>query len=404
DRPDEGETLSLFEGVFGVCQVKGFVHGKYDTKLRYGEWLEASPSASFFRPSKGSASRIVAGPSSTSAASKSASRNASVRRPSSDSPGLDVPALSGPAPVTPVPRGVRIKSDILMPRGASLFDAQSSLHLLMAIHDALMGIMAFTQARKIHCDISAYNLLLIDPEKHYEERGWLKAPTLPLNSDVTDTCACPRLKRVEEVNRGPVCVVHDTEFTVNEDRTKGEVHTDRTGTPAFISAQLLEGTSGQGPTTRSFIHDIESLLWVLIWAVAHRSQDKDIWKVNTTAEDVIRKLSQNDLHSLGEYKRNLLADRARLEEKIDDFENDWSGDLAGVIGELADYIYTYLYFRPLKPTRIRAAPDFRVKQMQLHEAYMIQPRSDTFASLFDILDVTITDLQARCPIIDFSKL
>ncbi|KAG8711645.1 hypothetical protein FRC08_015645 [Ceratobasidium sp. 394] len=314
-----------------------------------------------------------------------------------------------------------------MPRGASLFDAQSSLHLLIAVHDALMGIMAFTQAKKLHCDISAYNLLLINPEKHYGERRWLEAPKLPQDSDVwrrtargTDSavagvalnsetsanaCACPRRKRVEELNRGPVCVVHDTEFTVNEDRTKGEVHTDRTGTPAFISAQLLEGiSSGQGPITRSFIHDIESLLWVLIWVVAHRSQDKDCWKVNTTAGDVIRKLSQNDLHSLGEYKRSLLTDRARLEEKIDDFENDWSGDLAGVIGELADYIFTYIYFRPLKPTRVRAASDFRVKQMQLHETYMTQSRSDTFATLFGILDVTIAELQARCPVIDFGRL
>ncbi|KAG8744492.1 hypothetical protein FRC10_010057 [Ceratobasidium sp. 414] len=427
DRPDEGETLSIFEAVFGVCQVKAFVHGKYDTRLKHGDALETSPSSSFFRPSKASASRIVAGPSHSSIPSKSASRNASAQRPSADPPASDVPAVSGPAPVASIPRGVRIKSDILMPRGASLFDAQSSLHLLMAIHDALMGVMAFTQARKIHCDISAYNLLLINPEKHYGERGWLGAPKLPLKPDVwsqtasgpssasngatpnaetsTDACVCPRLKRAEEVNRGPVCVVHDTEFTVNEDRTKGDVHTDRTGTPAFISAQLLEGiSSGQEPITRSFIHDIESLLWVLIWVVARRSQVKDHWKINTTAEDVIRKLSQNDLRSLGEYKRNLLADRARLEEKIDDLENDWSEDLAGVIGELADYIYTYLYFRPPKSTRLRTAPDFRVKQMQLHETYMAQSRSDTFATLFGILDVTIAELQARCSIIDFSKL
>jgi hypothetical protein len=32
--------------------------------------------------------------------------------------------------------------------------------------------MAFTEAGKIHCDISAYNLLLVNPEKHYEGPKW----------------------------------------------------------------------------------------------------------------------------------------------------------------------------------------------------------------------------------------
>jgi hypothetical protein len=38
----------------------------------------------------------------------------------------------------------------------------------------LSGVMAFTEAGKIHCDISAYNLLLVNPEKHYQGSGWSK--------------------------------------------------------------------------------------------------------------------------------------------------------------------------------------------------------------------------------------
>jgi hypothetical protein len=38
----------------------------------------------------------------------------------------------------------------------------------------LLGVMAFTEAGKIHCDISAYNLLLINPEKHYGGLKWFE--------------------------------------------------------------------------------------------------------------------------------------------------------------------------------------------------------------------------------------
>jgi hypothetical protein len=39
----------------------------------------------------------------------------------------------------------------------------------------LLGIMAFTEAGKIHCDISAYNLLLVNPEKHYAGLKWFES-------------------------------------------------------------------------------------------------------------------------------------------------------------------------------------------------------------------------------------
>jgi hypothetical protein len=37
-----------------------------------------------------------------------------------------------------------------------------------------LGIMAFTEAGKVHRDISPYNLLLVNPEKHYEGLDWLE--------------------------------------------------------------------------------------------------------------------------------------------------------------------------------------------------------------------------------------
>ncbi|KAG9080616.1 hypothetical protein FRC06_006344, partial [Ceratobasidium sp. 370] len=112
----------------------------------------------------------------------------------------------------------------------------------------------------------------------------------------------------KELKRGPMCVVHDTEFTVNEDRPEGKAHTDRTGTPVFISAQLLQGFEpGEASVGRTFIHDVESLLWVLIWVIAHRSQ-KETWQVSKAAQELIQELSRNDLSKLGRYKRAMLGD------------------------------------------------------------------------------------------------
>jgi hypothetical protein len=128
DRPDEGVTLSQFKGVFGVCQVLAYDHSTYSTKLEHPDALKVSPSASFFFP--GSRHKSVAG-SLASTQSKSASA-----QPPSAPP---QPSALGPVPASPVSRCVRVKSDILMLRGTSLFEAQNPLHLLTAIHDALMG-------------------------------------------------------------------------------------------------------------------------------------------------------------------------------------------------------------------------------------------------------------------------
>ncbi|KAG8788009.1 hypothetical protein FRC12_015009 [Ceratobasidium sp. 428] len=419
DRADEGETLALFKGVFGVCQVKAFSYGIYTTELRYPEEVVHSPSASFFYPRKGDTKP----PASTvqSVRSKTTDAPSAPAKHASDSPKS---SESVSAPTTP--RIDRVKSDILMPRGSSLFEVQNSLHLLMAIHDALMGIMALTEAGKIHCDISAFNLLLVDPKQHYQDQDWLKAPKTEPNPAVWDRTAkdtngtssatisstsaqdeeraCPRLARVKELKRGPVCVVHDTEFTVDEDRPTGTAHTDRTGTPAFISGQLLSGyATGEDKVTRTFIHDVESLFWVLVWVVAHRSQKKDTWQVSSKAGALLKKLSQSDFSELGDYKRSKISDANGLRALVEALGNDLCEDLAPVIGRLADFLYAYIYVKP------QAAGDSEFDlmarfQAELHEKHTSCSRSATFGYLFTILDHTISTLKAKNLEIDFSQL
>ncbi|KAG8712453.1 hypothetical protein FRC09_019856 [Ceratobasidium sp. 395] len=420
DRADEGETLALFEGVFGVCQVKAFSYGVYTTELRYPEEVVHSPSASFFYPHKSDTKP----PASTvqSVCSKTTDAPSTPADCTSDSPKS---TESAPAPTTP--RVDRVKSDILMLRGVSLFEVQNSLHLLMAIHDALMGIMALTEAGKIHCDISAFNLLLVNPEKHYKDQDWLKAPKTEPNPAVWDRTAkdtdgtsgntvsstsaqdekraCPRLTRVKELKRGPVCVVHDTEFTIDEDRPAGTAHTDRTGTPAFISGQLLSGyATGEDKVTRTFIHDVESLFWVLVWVVAHRSISKDSWRVGEDAAGVLQDLSQPDFSKLGRYKRDKISGGGGLRALVQGFGNDLCEDLAPVIGELANFLSTYLYFEP-QPLGYASRFDMlRNAEAQLHKELTSCSRGTSFSFLFDILDPAIAALEAKHLAINFGPL
>ncbi|KAG8788008.1 hypothetical protein FRC12_015008 [Ceratobasidium sp. 428] len=317
-------------------------------------------------------------------------------------------------------------SCIPTPQGASLFEVQNPLHLLMAIHDALVGIMALTEAGKIHCDISAFNLLLVDPEKHYKDQGWMKAPKTQPSPTLWDRSAkeaigtsgnatsstsardgegvCPRLDRVTELKRGLVCVVHDTEFTIDEERPAGAAYTDWTGSPAFISGQLLKGfATGKHKVTRMFIHDVESLFWVLVWVVAHRSQKEDTWQVSKEAEAVMRKLSESDISKLSEYKRDKICNGGGFQRLVYGFNNDLCQDLAPVIGQLADFLSAYLYFQPQSLGYVSRFDTLRNAQAQLHKELTSCSRSTTFSFLFDILDPAIATLEAKHLAINFGR-
>ncbi|KAG8709990.1 hypothetical protein FRC09_000363 [Ceratobasidium sp. 395] len=319
-------------------------------------------------------------------------------------------------------------SGIPMPQGTSLSEVQNSLHLLMVIHDALVEIMSLTEAGKIHCAISAFNLLLVNPEKYYKDQDWLKAPKTPHNpakwdrtassketngtsSDTVSSAsaqdekrACSRLGKVRELKRGPVCVVHDTEFVVDEDGPTGATHTDWTGSPAFISGQLLKGlATGEDKVTRTFIHDVESLFWVLVWVVAYRSQGEDSWQVSKETEAVMRGLSQCDFSELSEYKIDKICNGSSLERLVRGFNNDLCEDLAPVIASLAQFISIYLYFDPAPPSDPDFEPLYMVKA-QLHDKYMSYPRSGIFGHLFTILNRAIATLEAKDLTIDFGQL
>ncbi|CCO35531.1 hypothetical protein BN14_09649 [Rhizoctonia solani AG-1 IB] len=390
NRPDEGATMSRLVNVFGFCQLKDHSDVDYSTRLRYPEELEWSHATTYFAPS--------------SQRFKSETiKNGTVSR------------------------GIRVKSDIIMRRGTSLFKVQNPLHLVMAMHDALLAIMALTEVGKMHCDISAYNLLLIDPEKHYAEGDWFGKSTFEVKPDVwkrnargelvedpqnddnerdTSQDESPRLKRVKELGRGPCCVLLDTEFMVDDERDEKDIHADRTGTPAFISAQLL--ASGK-PVRRTFMHDVESLFWVMLWMVICQSQEEGRWKVNEHAKGLMKQFSNDDMATLFKDKETLIRDAldGRFSATILKLDNPWCQDLVWLLTDFAELLYYYLYHQvssSLDPRQvpgqsftqnpIKRSTRNAVRQLDAyHDQLLNQPHLTTFRDLFEMFDQHICFLK-----------
>ncbi|CAE6347293.1 unnamed protein product [Rhizoctonia solani] len=397
DRPDEGKTMSGFANVFGFCQLTGHSDTEYNTRLQYPDQLEWSEATTYFIPHS--------------------------RRFD------DLTLEQGP-----ISRGIRIKSDIIMQRGTSLFKAQNPYHLVMAIHDGLLAIMALTEVGKLHCDISAYNLLLVDADKHYPDQKWLGQSSFDAKPEVwqrnarrlfiggdegskdedqdTSHYESPRLDRVKKLARGPFCVLHDTEFTVDDDPNSKNVHADLTGTPAFISVQLLDTDKR---VFRTFMHDVESLFWVMLWSLVCRSQDKNTWKVNGHAENQIRGLSNSSMTGLLQFKKSLLHSVVTgggkdFAETIMKLDNSWCEDLFPILRQFGFFLYYYLYDSPPKALLDSADPlekaiyDASLGQHLLHNEYLNQPHLKTFEILFAMFDRHINTLKEKYHEVDLTQL
>ncbi|KAG9084148.1 hypothetical protein FS749_005444 [Ceratobasidium sp. UAMH 11750] len=219
--------------------------------------------------------------------------------------------------------------------------------------------MAFAEAGLLHRDISAYNLLLINPRVHYMGTNgkwnntvegslgnlvWECLSSQPLpeavanaaDTEIANSGRSWREEYIDSLGRGSYAVLCDAEHTVREKRLLEEAYRDRTGTPAFVSAQLL---LNQAPVHRSFVHDIESLMWVLVWVTIHQDPEN----MSEKARQFARHLSLRDLNALGEFKRSTIQRCLSLRQTITEFGNPWSKQLAPTIQTMARFFADFLY-------------------------------------------------------------
>jgi hypothetical protein len=152
----------------------------------------------------------------------------------------------------------------------------------------------------------------------------------------------------------------------------------------------------QPPVTRTFIHDVESLLWILVWAVAHRSQKSVSWEVNANAQELIQHLSQNNMRQLGAFKSDRLEYGGLLRRAISACDNDFSKALASGVGQLAEFFRIYFYKFPNTPDfddLVEWEKERALVNKKEHELMMSESREATFGCIFAILDAQIERLK-----------
>ncbi|GAM86205.1 hypothetical protein ANO11243_042170 [Dothideomycetidae sp. 11243] len=118
---------------------------------------------------------------------------------------------------------------VLYPAGRPLRTFKSARELLVVLRDVLMAHRSlFKDARIIHQDISADNIIIVDPDE--DELGHVKGMLIDLD------VALP-------IDKGP--------------RTPHEV----TGTQPFMAVDILK------ERPRTYRHDLESFFYVLLWVL-----------------------------------------------------------------------------------------------------------------------------------------
>ncbi|CAE6450155.1 unnamed protein product [Rhizoctonia solani] len=126
------------------------------------------------------------------------------------------------------------------------------------------------------------------------------------------------------------------EFSVAEDRPETDVraNAERTGTIAFMSSQLLS----EEPARHTFMHDLESFLWVLVWLVAVHAREYNQRNANLLRE----KLCSPDDSFKSFFIANSDRARAQMARVIDSADTDWAY-ARKVILRFARFLHQNLY-------------------------------------------------------------
>ncbi|KAF8596325.1 hypothetical protein BDV93DRAFT_67488 [Ceratobasidium sp. AG-I] len=134
--------------------------------------------------------------------------------------------------------------------------------------------------------------------------------------------------------------LYDLEFMVEENRDNNMArHQNRTGTPAFIAAQLLLATNDK-PIRHTFLHDLESFFWVLVWALATHVQPGK--RMNKDALRLIDSLCSDNDWALGNFKRGFILTPRTTRQAIKELGNGWE-DGRRVVQKFAESLKTHIY-------------------------------------------------------------
>ncbi|CAE7224533.1 unnamed protein product [Rhizoctonia solani] len=256
----------------------------------------------------------------------------------------------------------RTLSALLMQPGRPLKLAGSIEELKAAFVGAIMGQWAMVNFHVQHRDISIHNILLPLRTQQYESPEWDRALKLDADAYVQEFQVpewagifgdsrgiqykkvqqlrwkfdpkrrLAMLKRIIELlGPKPYGFISDVDH-VNilslQREEASDLHTHRTGTLAFMATKLLLAMPGEH-VPHSYLHDLESFFWVLLYLIAeHREGDAQL---HPTAQGVISDLNTIDRRSLGNNKNSLLIQINEGTLDVRSFATSWALSLAPLV-------------------------------------------------------------------------
>ncbi|KAB5589963.1 hypothetical protein CTheo_6586 [Ceratobasidium theobromae] len=385
---DEGENMKLFEGYHGICQCKwNEIRGS--TSVEKKECLKPSSTAHhFFAPWSQAESEVSQSDSTDVSLGTKAHSDAAIG-------GAREQGRKGM--FTPEDRELSL---IIMEEGIGIWRIKRLPHLLRVLRDTLVGFAGITSKGKIHRDISEGNILCAPPVddsvgKDTEPWSENKATLLDLDSEEdtspvgddpdlmfnkmdlqpeggkidaktldnyvrqrygTDErlCNLPLMSEEGGVNTpmsdgqvsqqfGPVkCLgrLCDLEFMMDQIQSESCSAT-RTGTREFIAGQLLCSTLDQ-PVPHTYLHDLESFFWVLVWMMVTYTESGK--QMNCVAFRLFNKLRTIHPGALGDFKGNFLSHPKASAKKIGMLENGWGSKPArDLISFFAKFLKNSIY-------------------------------------------------------------
>ncbi|QRV99220.1 RNA-directed RNA polymerase L [Ceratobasidium sp. AG-Ba] len=274
-RADEGENLEDFRGWHGICQCIWSEVGA-STAVRYRDDMVTSPlMKSLYPPLRNVKATEIRASASGGSTRSVTSRISHATRGQSRSW---------------LPED-RVVSTIMMEEGFALWRIGRLGHLLRILRDSVVGLAGIVEQGRFTGISARGTFYAADADSDSDTDG-----------DTTDASSISSGVRYEtladtELNKFPLepeegVIPADTYKAYVQRRYRGCEGSarqcgegmERTGTPAFISAQLLLATNKK-PVRHTFLHDLESIFWVLIWMVATRTKHGE--KLTAEAQQLI---------------------------------------------------------------------------------------------------------------------
>ncbi|KAF8759576.1 other FunK1 protein kinase [Rhizoctonia solani] len=396
--PDEGDTLRKLEGRPGICRCHWNEYLN-DTKIKDRSLLAPSRYQYLFMnmSEKHKQQMLEASTSMDSKNARSIKGQKSYKK-------AQLKLLEVPED--------RVHSLILMDEGARLWRIKRFRHLMVVLRDALVvGYASMAMSDQVHRDISEGNILCQAPGSKDWWEGGMPASVDHDGSDIVDGIPSDAfvsydfdevtLEDESEIKEASTLKeyvegrypsgksigrLYDMEFSVAEDRPETDVRTnaERTGTVAFMSSQLLS----REPARHTFMHDLESFLWVLVWLVAVRAREYNQYNANLLREELC-----SPKHS---FKQLFIVDmktcRSQMATVLDPADMEWMYAWA-VIRRFAQFLHRNLYGQEdatpyedvIKP---QLEPLFTTTKVSCEEKWGL------IRTLIGIFDETIAKLQS----------